>query len=263
MNKQPVITAKDIEIKFQLHAKNGGISIKDIFSSMVTRKKFLLALNKISFEIREGDIFYIIGRNGAGKSTLLKVLADTLTPDDGSIWTKPGLTKSFISMGLGFQGSLSGYQNIDIALKIIGFPKKDMFRIKKEIVEFTHLKDFLREPINTYSAGMKARLAFSIATCNTPDILIMDEVIGAGDEEFRERCQNRLDKMIKSAKAIIVSTHSMKNTRAMATRALWLEKGNIMALGEPDEVIKKYQEFVKIIREDPLYDLKHSSVIKK
>lgn len=250
--KDPIISLQNIGIKYQLKGKPRE-SLTKLHQKILTSRKNFWALRDINLDIHEGEILFIIGRNGAGKSTLLKVMAETLFPDEGCM-TLTNCRTSFISMGLGFRKELTGYENMDIALKLLGIPKQQLKKTKEEIIQFSQLDHFIYEPVENYSAGMKSRLAFAIATSNTPDVLIMDEIINAGDEQFRDSCKERLNSMVAKAKAVIICTHNLQNVLSMGTKALWIEKGMNTRLGDPKEVVREYREFIKKVRNDPFYD---------
>ncbi len=256
-NRKKIITLEDIGIEFSLKGDGARNSIGSLFSNLFKKKNSFWALKNINLDILEGEVLYIIGRNGAGKTTLLKVLAETLHPDSGTMIIYEGKT-SFVSMGLGFRPDLSGYENMKNSLLIMGVDNKELKQKIDEILEFTQLEQFIYEPVANYSAGMKSRLGFAIATSIKPDILIMDEVINAGDEVFRERCKERMEEMLKSAKCVIVCSHNLQSVEALATKVLWIEKGEKMAMGETKETLKKYREFIKMVRNDPFYDKNRS-----
>ena len=258
MEKTTAISLKNIGVEFQISGRLDK-SVVSLFSKIFRKKKSFWALRNITCDICNGDILYIIGRNGAGKTTLRKVMAETLFPNEGELTIYGGST-SFVSMGLGFSMDLSGYKNMDISLRIMGFPADKLEEKKAEIIEFTELGDFIYEPVHTYSQGMKARLGFAVATSIVPDILIMDEVINAGDEEFRERCKERMESMLKTAKCVVVCTHNLAAAENLATKVMWIEKGRIMGIGEPSEMISKYKEFIAMVRNDPFYDRKNRGI---
>ncbi|MEM9752484.1 MAG: ATP-binding cassette domain-containing protein [Planctomycetota bacterium] len=213
------------------------------------------ALRDVSFHVEHGSMFHIIGRNGAGKTTLLRVLAETLEPDAGEI-SFAGKVTAFLSMGLGFNQELTGHDNLELALTLMGVDRATFPERREEIDAFTQLGPFLEMPIKTYSAGMRARLGFAIATSIEPEVLIMDEVINAGDEQFREAAKKRLESMLGKARAIIIATHSLRQVRDQGHAAMWIEAGRVQAFGDPNEIVDQYQSFVKAIRQDPFYDAK-------
>lgn len=240
--KHNILALENIGIKYELKGKPRD-SLAKIFQKILAPKKEFWALRHVNFEIKEGEILFIVGRNGAGKTTLLKVLAETLFPDEGTMKTLI-CHKSFVSMGMGFRKELSGYENMSTALKLMGVKQSHIEECKQDIMQFSGLGDFIYEPIENYSTGMRTRLAFAIATSNAPDVLIMDEVINAGDQEFREKCQLRLERMLINAKAVIISTHNLGNVEAIGTKALWLDQGKIIGIDEPKLIINEYRQFI-------------------
>ena len=250
----PIIETHDIGVRFSIYS--GCQTMKNRLRNRFLRPRLSFwALRNISFTVSQGEVFFVIGRNGAGKTTLLRVIGETLFPDVGSV-TVWGEITAFLSMGLGFRPELSGDDNMELALQFMDVARRDIPRFREEIIEFAQLGEFIHMPAKNYSAGMKSRLAFAIATSVEPEILIMDEVINAGDEEFRGKCEERLEQMLRKAKAIVVCTHNLRNAEAMADRVMWIEQGEIRALGDPKEVVKEYRAFIKRVRRDPFYDLK-------
>lgn len=227
--------------------------VKRVLSS---RNAYFWALKDITFDLPYGEVLCIIGRNGAGKTTLLKTLGGILPPDSGVLHVN-GKINAFLSMGLGFRPELNGYDNINLSLAFMGFHKKEIIELTKSIEDFCCLGKYLNSPVKYYSAGMKARLAFSIATSVEPDILIMDEVINAGDEEFRERCNERVKNMMETAQAVVIATHSMPQVLALADTVMWIEKGKMVFMGNPKEGVDKYVEFIKEVRKNPFYELEN------
>lgn len=250
-----VISARDVGVSFRFQGRRQTMTQR--FGNLLRgRTTSFWALRNLSFDVNHGEAFFVIGRNGAGKTTLLKVMAGTMVSDTGSL-TINGQISAFLSMGLGFCLQLSGLDNIDLSLRFMGADSKDLPALRENIVDFAQLGAFLESPVSTYSAGMRARLAFAIATSVEPEILIMDEVINAGDEEFREKCHIRMEKMLTAAKAVIVCTHNLSHVEAVATRVMWIEQGEIRGIGEPEEIVNKYREFIRMVRNNPMYDLEN------
>ena len=262
----PVVDARGVSVRYTLYGTGQGDgaatadqptapSKSDLINRVMRRRSTFWALREVSFEVMPGDLFFVIGRNGAGKSTLLKVLAETLLPDAGEVRIR-GAATAFLSMGLGFRPDLTGYENMEMGLTLIGVPAREFPEKRRSVEQFTQLGRFLSVPTSTYSAGMRARLAFAIATCVEPEILIMDEAIGAGDEQFREAADERLKHLMTKARAIIVCTHSLPKVKAQATRVMWIEGGRVVQVGEPGEVVMAYQKFAHQLRNDPGYALR-------
>jgi ABC-type polysaccharide/polyol phosphate transport system ATPase subunit len=251
------IMAIDIGVKFKNYGMKRPSLKQRLFSAVKNGKqRYIWALRDISFNVKPGEIFFVIGRNGAGKTTLLRVLAQTLLPNTGHLEINGGIN-AFLSMGLGFRPILSGTDNILLSLTFMGLSREQSKELLPSIIEFSQLGHYINAPIKYYSAGMKARLAFAVATAVEPDILVMDEVINAGDEEFREKSRQKVNQILESARAVIIATHNLENVIKMGSRAMWIEKGVMQNIGDPAEVVRDYREFVKTVRKDPLYDLRN------
>lgn len=204
-----------------------------------TEKETQLALNDVSFEIKEGEFFGIVGRNGSGKSTLLKCIAGVYSPDDGDIKVNGSLVP-FIELGVGFNPELSGRDNVYLNGALLGFSRKEMGEKYDEIVEFAELEQFMDQKLKNYSSGMQVRLAFSIAIQSKGDILLLDEVLAVGDANFQKKCTRYFDSLIENGKTVILVTHSMDSINKYCTRALLLEQGVIKTIGDPEEVASQY-----------------------
>jgi len=218
-----------------LRKDTNGKIIKNIFSKKIQ----FHALNNISLTIQKGDVIGIIGENGAGKTTLLKVISQVLYPDKGSIKIN-GKVSSLMSLGAGFLPTLSGRENIYINGVFLGLSRKELDQRIDNIIQFSGIEDFIDTPIRYYSSGMKARLGFSIAVHTDPEILVVDEIIAAGDKEFRQKAQDKMKEFMMKAKAIVIASHSMKLLKQLCNRCLWLEKGKIKMDGETNDIIKLY-----------------------
>lgn len=199
-------------------------------------------LHGVSFEVKKGDFFGIVGRNGSGKSTLLKLLAGIYEPEKGRITTN-GSIVPFIELGVGFNPELTGRENVYLNGALLGFSRREMDAMYDEIVEFAEIGRFMDQKLKNYSSGMQVRLAFSIAIKAQGDILILDEVLAVGDEAFQRKCSNFFHQIKKDkSKTVILVTHSMGDVKRYCNRALLLEKGKIVAMGDPDEVADDYSK---------------------
>ena len=202
------------------------------------------ALKDISLGLEAGHSVGLIGRNGAGKSTLLKLLAGVLEPSRGKI-SRCGRITSLLTYGSGMQPDLDGYQNIRRMGLLRGFSIKEVEAMTPDIVAFAQLGDFMTLPLRTYSAGMRMRLAFAIATVGTPDILVIDEVFGAGDHSFIKRAKERISRLLSRSKIVVLSSHSDYLIREFCTTCLYLEAGQIRAYGETGEILSLYKADLK------------------
>ena len=209
-------------------------SIKHFFIKKVKREltyKQFNALDNVSFEVPKGEVYGIIGLNGAGKSTLLKIISGILKPTSGSV-SKKGTLAPLIELGAGFNGDLSGMENIYLNGLLLGYSKKTIQSKVEEIIDFSDLEQFIYTPLKNYSSGMKARLGFSIATVIQPDILIVDEVLSVGDIKFKEKSENKIKSMMDNGTTILFVSHSLGQVEKLCHKVLWLEKGKVKEEGD-------------------------------
>lgn len=202
------------------------------------------ALQNISFNISKGESVGIVGLNGSGKSTLLKIIAQVLKPTKGIIQVS-GTIAPLIELGAGFDDNLTARENVFLNGAVLGYNRTQMREKFESIIDFAELWDFVDVPIKNFSSGMVARLGFSIATCHVPDILIVDEILGVGDFKFQEKCEERMNNIIKSGATIIFVSHSEKQVRELCNRAIWLQKGHLVMDGDVDDVCDHYMEIKK------------------
>jgi len=197
------------------------------------------ALRDVSVELRKGEVFGIVGRNGAGKSTMLKLVAKVLRPSIGRVWVK-GSVAPLLEMGAGFHPELTGRENVYLYGSLLGYSKSEMETKLSGIIEFSELEDFIDSPLRTYSTGMVTRLGFSIATDVQPDVLIVDEILGVGDEAFQRKSRARMMDFCEQGTTVILVTHNSALMQSMCDRALWLEKGQMKMIGPAEEVAAAY-----------------------
>jgi ABC-type polysaccharide/polyol phosphate transport system ATPase subunit len=202
------------------------------------------ALRHLSFKVKHGESLGVIGPNGAGKSTLLLTLAGILAPSEGIVDVR-GQISTLLTLGAGFEPELTGRENVDLVGAFLGMTRKDMDSLSPEIISFADIGAFIDAPVKTYSMGMKARLGFSIATAIKPDILLLDEVLGTGDQVFRAKSQERIRELMKSAKAIILVTHDLSYVTEFCNRGMLLEQGKLVFEGDPAETVDLYRERVQ------------------
>ena len=197
------------------------------------------ALKDVSFEVPHGEAFGIIGSNGSGKSTLLKCLAGILTPDKGSL-VSHGRVAALLELGAGFHPDLSGRENIGLNGAILGMTRKEIANKFDDIVGFAGLEQFIDTPVKNYSSGMVVRLGFAVAISVEPEILIIDEVLAVGDEEFQQRCFQKIEQFRREGRTIIFVSHGLGQVSQFCHRALWLEKGEVQTIGPAYEVVSEY-----------------------
>ena len=218
-------------------------SIKEFATAYLSRKlKFseFWALRDVSFEVRKGEVVGIIGRNGAGKSTILKVISGILKPTDGHVEVHGNIVP-MLELGSGFDYDLTGKENIFLNGAILGYSKKFLEDRYDEIVEFSELGKFIDTPIRNYSSGMVMRLAFSIATIVQPEILIVDEILAVGDENFQKKSREKMKELMGGGTTVLFVSHMMSQIREMCDRVVWLEGGHVKLLGSVDEVCDAYK----------------------
>jgi lipopolysaccharide transport system ATP-binding protein len=231
----PVFNAVNRSLKNKVIAMTtGGVIARRVDGHVIVR-----GLDGISLEIREGDRVGIIGHNGAGKTTLLRVLSGIYKPSRGSV-SISGETVSLINISLGIDNEATGRDNIRLRGAIMGIDPREVDRRFDEIAEFSGLGDFLDLPVRTYSTGMQLRLAFSVSTMISPEILIMDEWLSTGDEDFRKKADKRLRGIVDNTKILILASHNYPLLKRNCRRLLWLEHGKIKMDGPIDEVAPLY-----------------------
>lgn len=219
-------------------------NLKEYVVKLVKRElmfKEFLALKDVSFEVKKGEAWGIIGVNGSGKSTLLKLICGILKPYKGTV-TVHGSMAPLIELGAGFEGDLTASENIYLNGAVLGYDKHFMQAHFDEIVDFAELWDFLEMPIKNYSSGMAARLGFAIATMVRPDILICDEVLSVGDYAFQQKCEKRMNEMRENGTTLLYVSHSTESVKKVCDHALWLQKGSVVDIGDVENVTKKYIE---------------------
>lgn len=206
------------------------------------RKKYhkeFYALQNINFELKRGECLGIIGRNGMGKSTLLKLIAHIIEPSSGNVFVN-GTVSALLELGTGFNPEFTGLQNIYFYGTILGFDKKQIEQKKDEIISFADIGEFITQPVKTYSSGMFVRLAFSVQTSLTPDVLLVDEVLSVGDVFFQQKCHARIEDLLAKGTALILVSHDMQLIEKYSKKTMYLNLGNVEFLGEPATAIQKF-----------------------
>lgn len=246
MNKENAVELRNVEMHFNM-SKEKLESLKEYFLKLVSRKLMFedfIALNDISFDIKKGDVFGILGLNGSGKSTTLKVISGILEPTKGTVETD-GVIAPLIELGAGFDLELTARENIYLNGSVLGFSKKFMDEKFDDIVDFSEMRDFLDVPMKNYSSGMVARIGFAIATITTPDILIVDEILSVGDFLFQKKCEDRINSMLADDTTVIIVSHSLEQIERLCKHCMWLEKGKIKMIGDAKEVCEAYRKYAK------------------
>jgi ABC-2 type transport system ATP-binding protein len=244
MAVQPAISVSGVSKSFKLpHEKPSGL--KQAIIKFKPGKKYEVqqVLENVSFEIKSGEFFGIVGRNGSGKSTLLKLLAHIYTPNKGTINVNGSLTP-FIELGVGFNMELTGRENVFLNGALLGFDHKQVDAIYDEIVEFAELERFMDQKLKNYSSGMQVRLAFSIAIRARSDILLLDEVLAVGDAIFQEKCFNYFKELKKDKKTVVLVSHDSRALQEFCDRGILVEKGKIISEGTITKVLNDYTEIL-------------------
>jgi ABC-type polysaccharide/polyol phosphate transport system ATPase subunit len=240
-----VVRAEGVWKKFRLyHERNQSLKAAVMRRGRATYEDFW-ALKDVSFEVPAGSTFGLIGHNGSGKSTMLKTLANILRPDKGAV-AVDGKMSALLELGAGFHPELSGRENIFLNGAILGLTKRELDRKFDDIVGFAGLERFIDSPVKNYSSGMYVRLGFSVAINVDPDVLLIDEVLAVGDEEFQRKCLERVADLREAGKTIVVVTHSLQTVRSLCDAAAWLEEGIIRELGDASDVADAYLGKVQV-----------------
>ena len=234
------IEFQNVSKSFHRHA--GRLLLRNRVAQWVRgqRAERFFALKKVSFELEEGEGLAVIGANGAGKSTLLGLVAGLATPDSGTVNVN-GRIAALLELGSGFHPDLTGTENVRINASLIGLSRRRTAELFDQIVEFADIGDFIGEPLRTYSTGMIMRLAFSVAINMDPEILLIDEVLGVGDQVFQAKCFERIHRFRRAGRTLLCVSHATGMVQALCDRAIWLDRGELMMSGRIGDVIEAYQ----------------------
>jgi lipopolysaccharide transport system ATP-binding protein len=237
------VQVMDVSKKFRLYHERNQSLKSAILRGKTSRHEDFWALQNVSFDVIEGNTHGLVGSNGSGKSTLLKCLAKIYWPTSGEIQYR-GRMASLLEVGSGFHLELSGRENIYLNGSILGMSKKEIDGKFDEIVDFSGVEKFLDQPVKNYSSGMYVRLGFSIAINVNPDILVVDEVLSVGDEEFQRKSFDKFRDLKKAGKTIILVTHAMAVVKDLCDTATWLNKGSVVEVGGASRVVDAYLDSV-------------------
>lgn len=238
---EKAIIVKNVTKKYKLY--NG---MKERILDLITPKSYgedFYALRNVSFEVEKGDVVGFLGINGSGKSTLSNIIAG-IVPETSGIVQVNG-DAALIAVSAGLKGELTGRDNIELKCLMLGFSKEEIKRMEPDIIEFSELGKFIDQPVKSYSSGMKSRLGFAISVNINPDILIIDEALSVGDKAFAEKSFEKMKEFKKQGKTMIFVSHSIGQMKQFCDKILWLEFGMVKDFGEVNEVIPKYEDFIK------------------
>lgn len=242
MNMEKSIIVKNLTKKYKLYT-----SQKERLLDLITPRSYgedFYALADVSFEAYKGDAVGFIGVNGSGKSTLSNIIAGIVPETSGTVEVKG--EASLIAVSAGLRGDLTGRENIELKCLMLGFNKKEIQELEPEIIEFSELGKFIDQPVKSYSSGMRSRLGFSISVTIDPDIIIIDEALSVGDKAFADKSLNKMKEFKARGKTMIFVSHSIKQMKDFCEKILWLEYGMVRDFGPVDEVIPKYQKFLRM-----------------
>lgn len=242
---EPAIEVKDVHVRYR---SMKSFSLRKSLGQIRQRRDSYEALRGVSFTVPKGKIIGIIGKNGSGKSTLLKTIAGVFSPDEGTIDTF-GNRLSLLAIGIGFQKTLSGYENIFLSGLLLGFTEKEIRARLPEIIEFSELGDFIYKPVQTYSSGMHSKLAFSITAFLDTEIILIDEVLSVGDMSFREKSYAKMKEIISHKdKTVMIVSHSNASILELCDDVLWIHDGLVKEYGPAAKVVENYEGFMRRYR---------------
>ncbi len=247
------VEAKDLSKVFWPHSRY-RVGLKSLLIAPRKALQFhsaepFVALDGVSFEIPRGETFGVIGRNGAGKSTLLSLIGGILRPTSGRISVR-GHVCPLLELGVGFEQELTGRENITLNGVLLGLRRREIDRRVDDIIEFSGLSRFMDTLLKGYSSGMQIRLGFSIAVHSNPEILLVDEIMAVGDAEFRARCLERIAALRAEQSTIVYVSHDLQTVAAISDRVAWLDGGRLIEVGDPEQVVARYEHEVGAQRDD-------------
>lgn len=243
MKKQEIaISVNDLHVYYRdmnrFSLKKGGLKSRG-------SGKIFKAVKGVTFEVPKGQILGICGKNGSGKSTLLRAISGIFSADKGSI-NLHGNSISLLSIGVGFQKQLTGYENIFLSGMLLGYSKEQIEEKVKDIIEFSELGDFIYKPVRSYSSGMYSKLAFSITAILETDIMLIDEVLSVGDIHFKEKSYNKMKELISNdERTVVIVSHNSNTIKELCDKVIWLHDGLIKDEGDPAEIMDKYEAFMR------------------
>jgi lipopolysaccharide transport system ATP-binding protein len=240
------IVVNDVSKRFKIPHEKKSTLFQNLVGVAKRRLDYeeFWALKGVTFDVQKGETFGVIGKNGSGKSTLLKVLAKVLYPDSGSV-TVNGKTASFLELGVGFQPELTAEENVYIYSSILGISRREVDKVYDDIFEFAELKRFEDMRLKNFSSGMYLRLAFSTAIHAKPDTLLVDEVLGVGDEAFQKKCMDKVNELREQGSTIVFVSHALEMVRNLCQRSLLLNDGEVRSIGDTGRVIDDYLSMVQ------------------
>lgn len=240
--KEVAIRVENLTIRYR-SMKSYSIK-KNLLRFGKNKREYFEAVRNVSFQLEKGEILGIVGKNGSGKSTMLRALAHIFSPDEGNVETFDN-TVSLLSIGVGFQKELSGRENIILSGMLLGFSEEQIREKMPRIIKFADLGDFIDMPVSKYSSGMHSKLAFSITAVLETDIILIDEVLSVGDRRFKKKSYKKMKSLISDEdRTVVIVSHNNQSLRDLCTKVLWIHEGEMMMIGETNEVLDKYEQFM-------------------
>lgn len=239
-----VIEVNEVGMEFTM-PKEKVDNLKEFFVRLVKgklEKEKQKILEDITFSVKKGESIALLGHNGAGKSTMLKILSGIYKPTKGTVKVK-GKVAPLLNLGAGFDHEASAKENVYLNGAILGYSNKELHKKYEEIVEFAELHDYMNVPIKNFSSGMVARLGFAIAINVEPDILLVDEILSVGDENFRKKCANKIKELKEKGITFVIVSHNMDQVKSLCQKAVWIENAQMMDYGNVDEIVEKYKKY--------------------
>ena len=242
MEKEIAISVKNLQISYKDIQK---FSVKRALFKKKKKAEVFKAVDGVSFDVEKGKILGIIGKNGSGKSTLLRAIAGIFSPDKGSIDLHDN-TISLLSIGVGFNRKLTGYENIYLSGMLLGFSEEFIKEKEKEIIDFADIGEFIYRPVKTYSSGMYSKLAFAITAILETDIMLIDEVLSVGDVQFRKKSYSKMKELIMDDnRTVVIVSHVSSTLQELCDEVIWLHDGKVKMEGAPEKVLPEYEKFME------------------
>jgi ABC-2 type transport system ATP-binding protein len=234
-----LIELQDVSKRYFLHHKRQLLAQR-VASSIRRERNSFWALRHVNLRVEAGESVGVVGSNGAGKSTLLSIVVGVTTPTEGTV-RQAGRVAALLELGSGFHPDLTGRENIHLNAALLGYTRLQVQQMFDTILDFAGIPDFIDEPLRTYSTGMMARLGFSVAVHVDPDILVLDEVLGVGDQEFQQKCMDKILEFQRRGKTILYVSHALSTVESLCRRVVWLDLGSVRRDGPAREVLAEYR----------------------
>lgn len=247
LDRELAIRVKDVKVDYRTIVNPRANTLRHTLTGLGRKSndrkvRYIHAVRGVTFDVKHGSVLGIIGANGAGKSTMMRAMAGILPPSEGEIVVN-GRISVLLALGVGFNGQLSGRDNVVLGSMAAGLTRKQVYDRFDQIVEWAELEDVIDLPMKAYSSGMYGRLAFAVSTHLDPDVLLVDEALSTGDAHFRRKSYDKMQELVAQARTIVIVSHGIAAIKEMCDDCIWMHKGEIVRRGDPDEVADEYLEF--------------------